>query len=192
VVFLKESLLKNKNKMSIQKINIVLFGPGKVGSLFVSQILNNQSLFLEEEKDIRISLVISSSLVFIENNKNAWDVTFIKSSKNERIANIVTYIQQNNFENTIVVDATNSTDLISEYAYFIQNGLNVITLNKNSNMLLSRQIDEITISSEVYDKKFLKLEDTSITKEQVSEIAFQNTLDLIKNLPVNKITKEAV
>ena len=178
--------------MSIQKINIVLFGPGKVGSLFVSQILNNQSLFLEEEKDIRISLVISSSLVFIENNKNAWDVTFIKSSKNERIANIVTYIQQNNFENTIVVDATNSTDLISEYAYFIQNGLNVITLNKNSNMLLSRQIDEITISSEVYDKKFLKLEDTSITKEQVSEIAFQNTLDLIKNLPVNKITKEAV
>lgn len=178
--------------MSVQKINIVLFGPGKVGSLFVSQILNNQSLLLEEEKDVRISLVVSSSLVFIENNKNAWDVTFIKSSKNEKIANIVQYIQENNFENTLLVDATNSSDLINEYAYFIQSGLNVITLNKNSNRLLPRQVDEITISSEVYDKKFLRLENTSITKEQASEIAFQYTLNLVKNLPINKAIKKAV
>lgn len=184
--------LKNRNKMSVQKINIVLFGPGKVGSLFVSQILNNQSLLLEEEKDVRISLVVSSSLVFIENNKNAWDVTFIKSSKNERIANIVAYIQENNFENTIVVDATNSSDLISEYAYFIQNGLNVITLNKNSNLLLPRQVDEIRISSEVYEKKLFKLETTSITKEQASEIAFQHMLNLIKNFPINKAIKKAI
>src|SRR5690606_15260049 len=178
--------------MSVQKINIVLFGPGKVGSLYVSQILNNQSLLLEEEKDIRISLVVSSSLVFIENNKNAWDVTFIKSSKNERIANIVAYIQENNFENTIVVDATNSSDLISEYAYFIQNGLNVITLNKNSNLLLPRQVDEIRISSEVYEKKLFKLETTSITKEQASEIAFQHMLNLIRNFPITKAIKKAV
>ncbi len=178
--------------MSIQKINIVLFGPGKVGSLFVSQILKNQSLFLEEEKDIRISLVVSSSLVFIENNKNAWDVTFIKSSKNEKIANIVTYIQENNFENTILVDATDSDELINEYAYFIQSGFNLITLNQNSNALLPKQVDEIRISSDVYDKKFFKLETTSISKEQASEIAFQNVLKISQNLTNDKIVKQAI
>lgn len=180
--------------MSIQKINIVLFGPGKVGSQLVSRILESQSLFLEEEKDIRISLVVSSSLVFIENNsnKNSWDVTFIKSSKNERISNIVSYIQDNDFVNTIVIDASKSDDLINDYAYFLQNGLDVISLNAYLEKLSQRQKDEIKISSEVYEKKFIRLDNFSVTKEQSSEFAFQNILKISKNLTQNKLVKQAI
>lgn len=180
--------------MSIPKINIVLFGPGKIGSLLVSEVLKKQTKYLEIERDIRVSLVVSSSLVFIENkkNKNAWDVSFIKSSKSERITNIVSYIQNNNPENVILIDATNSSELINEYAYFIQSGFNLISLNKNNSTLLQRQIDEIRISSEVYLKRYVELKNTSITKEKASEFALQNILKIAQNVSFYTTTKKAV
>lgn len=192
--FLKNNCLQKIKKMSIPKINIVLFGPGKIGSLLVSEVLKNQSKYLEIERDIRVSLVVSSSLVFIENkkNKNAWDVSFIKSSKSERITNIVSYIQNNNPENVILIDATNSSELINEYAYFIQSGFNLISLNKNNSTLLQRQIDEIRISSEVYLKRYVELKNTSITKEKASEFALQNILKIAQNVSFYTTAKKAV
>lgn len=180
--------------MSIQKINIVLFGSGKVGSRLVNQILRNQELLLLEEKDIRISLVVSSSLVFIENEKtkNTWDVTFIKSSKKERIANIVSYIQEKEFTNTIIIDAIQGNDLIYHYAHFIQNGFDVISVNGDVEKLARKQLDEIKISSEVYGKEFFKLGNLLITQEQVSEIAFQNILKISQNLTQNKLVRQAI
>lgn len=180
--------------MSIQKINIVLFGSGKVGSRLVNQILENQPLLLQDGKDIRISLVVNSSLVFIENesNKNAWDVTFIKSSEKERITNIVSYIQEKEFTNTIIIDATKSSDLIDSYAYFVQNGFDVISVNGDVEKLSRKQSDEIKISSEVYEKKFIRLDNFSVTKEQASEFAFQNILKISKNLTQNKLVKQAI
>ena len=180
--------------MSIQKINIVLFGPGKVGSQLVNRILENQSLLLEEGKDIRISLVVSSSLVFIENNinKNTWDVTFIKSSKNERTNNIVSYIQDNELVNTIVVDASKSNELIDDYAYFFQNGFDVISVNGDAEKLSRKQSDEIKINSEVYGKEFFKLNNLLITQEQASEFAFQNILKISQNITQNTLVKQAI
>lgn len=180
--------------MSIQKINIVLFGSGKVGSRLVNQILKNQPLLLEDGKDIRISLVVNSSLVFIENesNKNVWDVTFIKSSEKERITNFVSYIQEKEFTNTIIIDTTKGNDLIHNYAYFIQNGFDVISVNGDAEKLSRKQSDEIKISSEVYDRKFFKLENTLITQEQASEIAFRNILKISQNLTQNKLVRQAI
>lgn len=180
--------------MSIQKINIVLFGPGKVGSQLVNRIFENQSSLLDEGKDIRISLVVSSSLVFIENNinKNAWDVTFIKSSKNERTNNIVSYIQDNEFVNTVIVDASKSDKLIDDYAYFLQNGFDVVSVNGDVEKLSRKQSDEIKISSEVYGKEFFKLDNLLITQEQASDFAFQNILKISQSLTQNKLVRQAI
>lgn len=180
--------------MSVQKINIVLFGSGKVGSRLVNQILKSQPLFLEEEKDIRISLVVNSSLVFIESesNKNAWDVTFIKSFEKERVANIVSYVHEKEFTHTIIIDTTKSSDLIHNYAYFIQNGFDVISVNGDVEKLSQKQSDEIKISSEVYGKEFFKLDNLLITSEQDSEIAFRNILKISQNLTQDVLVKQAI
>lgn len=180
--------------MSIQKINIVLFGSGKVGSRLVNQILKNQPLLLEDGKDIRISLVVNSSLVFIENQtiKNAWDVTFINSSEKERVSNIISYIQEKEFTNTIIIDAIKGNDLIHNYAYFIQNGFDVISVNGDVEKLSRKQSDEIKISSEVYGKEFFKLDNLLITQEQASEIAFRNVLKISRGLIQNKLVRQAI
>lgn len=180
--------------MSVQKINIVLFGPGKVGSTLVSRILKEQESLLKSEKDIRVSLVVSSSLVFIENevNKNAWDVTFINSSKSERVANIVSYIQDNNFSNTIIIDTTKQSGLVNYYPYFIQSGLDVISLTSDINTLSQQQLDEIKISTDVYDRKFFRLESHLLSKEQASEITLENILTISKNINQNSLVKQAI
>lgn len=190
----KRELWKKRKNMSVEKINIVLFGSGKVGSLLVNQILKNQDLLLLEEKDIRISVVVSSTLVFIENEnkKNAWDVTFIQSSKRERIGNIVSYIQEKELSNTIIIDTTKGSDVLPYYAYFIQNGFDVISVNADTEKLSQKQSDEIRISSEVYGKKFFKLGNTSITKEQAVEFVLRNILDISKEISLTTLVKKVV
>src|SRR5690554_5242880 len=138
--------------MSVQKINIVLFGPGKIGSRLVSRILSSQELLLQSGIDLRVALVVSSSLVFVEKEiiKNAWDVTFIKSSREERVANLVSYIQENDFSNVIIVDAVKGFDIISYYAYFLQNAFDVVSVNAEINTASQSLLNEIKISSEVY------------------------------------------
>lgn len=159
----------------ITQINILLFGAGKVGSQLVNKILAHQPLLLKNGIDLRVSIVVSSSLLFVEKKqqKNTWEVTLRNSVKDQIISDVVSYIQENKLSSPLVIDATKGTELIEFYAYFLQNTFDVIAINPAIHLASQRLLSEIKTSSDVYGSKLFKFASTALTKNQIVELVFE-------------------
>lgn len=68
---------------------------------------------------------------------------------------IVEFAKENEFENLIAVDATASDELIGHYNTLIQNGFNIVAVNKKANTLPFDLYKEIRENLKKYDKEFL-------------------------------------
>jgi len=71
------------------------------------------------------------------------------------IEDIVEYVQNNNLENLIAVDATASEELIKFYIPLIQNGFNIVAANKKANTLHFDFYKELRRNLQKYDQSFL-------------------------------------
>ena len=119
------------------KINIVLFGIGNLGSAIINQIVEiQQSLIDEKGIEIRFPIITNSTLAFFENEykKNKWDADFTKSSGKYTIQNLIHFVQEEELENLVAIDATASTELISFYPLLVQNGFNILSFNENTRL----------------------------------------------------------
>ncbi|MFT6749511.1 MAG: homoserine dehydrogenase, partial [Flavobacterium sp.] len=104
--------------MSILRINIILFGIGNVGSTLVKQVIEGQKFFLEKRNiDLRFPIITNSTLAFFEKDgvKNEWEANFTQSAIPFRIEDILEYVQEQELENLIAVDATASSEIVTSY-----------------------------------------------------------------------------
>ena len=144
--------------MSTLKINVVLFGIGNVGSTLINQVLESQQFFLEnKEIDLRFPIIANSSVAFFEKEgvKNQWEADFEKFSIPYTIGDIITYVNNSNFENLIAVDATASRELVEWYIPLIQNGFNIVAANKKANTLSLDFYKEVRKNLKIFDKSYL-------------------------------------
>ena len=144
--------------MSALRINIVLFGIGNVGSTLLNQVIESQKFFLEKRNlDLRFPIITNSTLAFFEKDglKNQWEANFAQSAIPFRIEDIIEYVQEQQLENLIAVDATASSDIIKNYIPLIQNGFDIVAANKKANTLHTDFYKELRRNLKKYDKTFL-------------------------------------
>lgn len=144
--------------MSTLRINIVLFGIGNVGSTLINQVIESQKFFLEKRNiDLRFPIITNSSLAFFEKDglKNQWEANFAQSAIPFRVEDIIEYVQEQQLENLIAVDATASSDIVKNYIPLIQNGFNIVAANKKANTLHNEFYQEVRRNLKKFDKTFL-------------------------------------
>ena len=144
--------------MSTLRINVILFGIGNVGSTLINQVLESQQFFLEKRNiDLRFPIITNSTVAFFEKDgiKNQWEANFQQAAFPYSIEDIVEYVQTNNLENLIAVDATASEDLIKFYIPLIQNGFSIVAANKKANTLHTDFYKELRLNLLKFDQSFL-------------------------------------
>ena len=159
------------------KINIVLFGIGNLGSAIINQIVETQQAILEEKKiEIRFPVITNSTLAFFENEykKNKWDADFTKASGRFTVQNIIDYVQEEELENLIVIDATKSSELLNFYPLLIQNGFNLIAFNEKVQQQESFLYSKLKNDLKKEDKRYLNAKVKSkITTKILLEYIFK-------------------
>jgi len=144
--------------MSTLRINVILFGIGNVGSTLINQVIESQKFFLEKRNiDLRFPIITNSTLAFFEKEGviNQWEANFAQSAIPFRIEDIIEYVQEQNLENLIAVDATASSEIIKNYIPLIQNGFNIVAANKKANTLHLDFYNELRRNLKNFDKTFL-------------------------------------
>ena len=144
--------------MSALKINVVLFGIGNVGSTLIRQVIESQKFFLEKRNiDLRFPIITNSTLAFFEKDgiKNQWEANFAQSAIPFRIEDIIEYVQEQQLENLIAVDATASSEIIQNYIQLIQNGFDIVAANKKPNTIHFDFYKELRRNLTKFDKTFL-------------------------------------
>jgi len=148
-----------KNKiMSKLKINIILFGIGNIGSTLINQIIESQEFFLESKNiDFHFPIITNSTVAFFEKEGvgYAWETNFLELAVPFKVQDIIEFAKENEFENLIAVDATASDELIHHYNTLIENGFNIVAVNKKANTLPIDLYREIRVNLKKYDKEFL-------------------------------------
>lgn len=144
--------------MSVLRVNIILFGIGNIGSTLINQVIESQQFLLQKRNiDLRFPVITNSTLAFFENEgvKNKWEANFAQSAIPFRIEDIIEYVKERELENLIVVDATSSTEIITNYIQLLQNGFNIVAANKKANTLDTNFYKEIRRNVNKYGKTFL-------------------------------------
>ena len=144
--------------MSKLKINIILFGIGNIGSTLINQIIESQEFFLQSKNiDFNFPIINNYTVAFFEKEGvvYAWETNFRELAVPFKVQDIVAFAKENEFENLIAVDATASDELIGHYNTLIENGFNIVAVNKKANTLPIDLYKEIRENLKKYDKEFL-------------------------------------
>jgi homoserine dehydrogenase len=144
--------------MSALRVKVILFGIGNVGSTLLNQVIESQQFFLEKRNiDLRFPVITNSTLAFFEKEgaKNQWEANFAQSAIPFRVEDIIEYVQEQELENLIAVDATASSDIIRSYIPLIQNGFHIVAANKKANTQHLDFYKELRDTLKFFDKSFL-------------------------------------
>lgn len=118
--------------MSVKKINIILFGIEETGSSLITEVLSNQESLLENNNlDLRLPVITNSTVAFFEKPtvRNSWEANFIQFAVPFKIADIINFVQENELENLIAVDTSNTEDILPDYFDLLQNDFDIISAN---------------------------------------------------------------
>lgn len=118
--------------MPSKKINIILFGIEETGSALITEILSNQEPLLENSNlELRLPVITNSTVAFFEKPtvKNSWEANFIQFAVPFRVEDIINFVQENELENRIAVDTSNTEDIFPDYFDLLQNDFDIISAN---------------------------------------------------------------
>ncbi|MGV8993060.1 MAG: aspartate kinase [Flavobacterium sp.] len=144
--------------MSIQTINIVLFGKGNVGTTLINQILESQTFF-ENSRNIKIQFAVianSQKALFLRKElPSNWQELFDNASDQYEFQDILDFCNQQELDNLVAIDATASTDIVAQYELLVKSGFHIIAANKTANTLSQEFYDTLRRTLNFEKKKFL-------------------------------------
>lgn len=141
----------------MKKINIVLFGIGKVGSTLIGQL---QDTKLQWEKhygfSVNIPVIANSTKAFMDTNgiSKDWEKDFKKSAENYQLKDILDFTKEHKLDHLIAIDATASKEFVEFYIPLIQNQFNLVAANKVANTLSANFYKELRKELELHQKHF--------------------------------------
>lgn len=121
-----------------KKINIAIFGHGKVGGALIDQIINSKDQ-IEKRKGVKLNIFAianSKKVFFAKSGINAnWREQLLSESIDYSIDTIIEYTKKHHLENLIAVDNTASKELITNYVRLVENGFDLVSSNKIANTI---------------------------------------------------------
>jgi homoserine dehydrogenase len=165
--------------MSTKKINIILFGIETIGSSLINQVLTNQkSLFENKNLELRLPIITNSTVAFFEKPtvKNFWEANFVQFSVPFKVEDIINFVQENELENLIAIDTTETEDLLPEYFDLLQNDFDIISINPTIETLPADFNASINANLKKFGKDFFFINPTK--KETISESIFKKIIQI--------------
>ena len=165
--------------MSTKKINIILFGIETVGSSLINQILSNQKIFLSTRNiELRLPIITNSTVAFFEKPtvKNSWEANFIEFSIPFKVEDIISFVQENELENLIAIDTTETNDLLPEYFELLQNDFDIISINPAIETLPADFNASVNANVKKFGKDFFFLNPTK--NEAISQTILNKIIEI--------------
>lgn len=163
------------------KVNIVLFGIGKVGSALINKVLKERkSVILDKHIDFRFPVITNSTIAFFEKEgaKFSWEANFIQFGVPFKLENVLEYIKVNQLENVIAIDASNDATFPETYFDLLQNGLSVVSVNQAAAIQSQDFNKELGLAASIFGLRydFLKLD--KVSKQEAAEKLFGFLLEI--------------
>lgn len=142
-----------------KKINIAVFGKGKVGGSLIDQIQQSRAKILKK-KDLSLNIFAITGKNKVLFNRNGigtdWR-TVLKDKKqtNDIVQKTIAYAQKYHLENLIAIDNTASDDFITQYIPLVEQGFDLISSNKKANTQSFSSYKELRKTLQANDKQYL-------------------------------------
>lgn len=140
-------------------IAIGLIGAGVVGTELLSQLASTAE-YLDETKKIRLHLrgIMNSSQMALFDTVIPiahWKAQFEESSEPSDLKSWLEHMRTDNYPHTVIIDCTASSAIAEYYPAFFENGMHVITPNKQANSGSWERYQEIRECLKQYQRHFL-------------------------------------
>jgi aspartokinase/homoserine dehydrogenase 1 len=121
-----------------KKVNIAIFGHGKVGGTLIEQILASANN-IETIKGIKLNIFAIANSKKVLLNKSGinhdWKNALENEVQNYSIDEVISYAKEHHLENLIAIDNTASKVFVSNYIPLAENGFDLISSNKVANTI---------------------------------------------------------
>lgn len=199
-----------------KKINLILFGLGKVGGTLADQILASADQ-IEARKGIRLNIVAMANsrkvLLDASGIGSDWRRRLEHNTEGYDLQEVLLFADSRHLENLIAVDNTASPDFVIHYQKLIGHGFDLVSSNKIANTLPYSFYEALRQKLHVCQKRYLyetnvgaglPLIDTikllHLSGENITRIrgVFSGSLSFIfnefsiRNRPFSKILNEAM
>lgn len=164
LVIKKENILESMqlvhNALFYNKkiINVFLIGTGGVGQSLIKQILQQKNFLAKKNIEIKIRVIANSKKILFLNDlidlKN-WKKYLEESPNSFNLKVLNTFLKNNSFLNSVLIDCTSDEVLSKQYINFLVNGFHVITSSKKANTSSLKYYNEIRSTALQEKKKFL-------------------------------------
>ncbi len=128
------SQIKNVSK----KMNVLVFGTGNMSVSFINYLIGLQEKLLEQRNiSIKIVGVIHNgrALLISDGVGADWENYLeLKGVSNYSFYDIYKFIYESNLANVVIVDNTDSKEIIEHYPEFIERRYDIVAANKNANI----------------------------------------------------------
>lgn len=141
----------------MKKINIVLFGTGKVGSRLIQQVLEvRQDLQQEQHLELNIPVIANSTTAFFaeENVPSSWSTDLERFGFPYKIEDVIQYVKEQGYENLVAIDATASETFVENYPLLVESGFHLVAANKVANTLSSESYEALRVLLKEHQKFF--------------------------------------
>ena len=167
-------------------INILLFGIGNLGSSLIDKAIRQRKKLLKEGLNIRFSVITNSQAAFFDKGfaKYSWETNLPDFPIPFDFNKLVQYISDAKWENTLIIDASNSAELPLHYIGFLSRGFNVITVNKHSLQLPESYRQELALQCLYKYVQYKELVSANEDKGVVALAILNTVLQDAGNIPV--------
>lgn len=119
-------------------VHLAIIGHGNVGKTLIQQVLESAEEIRNRKKiDLKIVAVANSRKIAL--NKTGfganWKDEILVTEKPSCVDELISFSQENQLENLIVVDNTASKDFVKNYPVLAENGFDLVSSNKIFNTL---------------------------------------------------------
>src|SRR5690606_15617285 len=119
-------------------VHLAIIGHGNVGKTLIEQVLENAEEIRNRKKiDLKIVAVANSKKIALNKagfNEN-WNDEILVAERPSKVEELISFSQQNQLENLIVVDNTASKEFVKNYPVLAENGFDLVSSNKIFNTL---------------------------------------------------------
>lgn len=142
-----------------KKINIAIFGKGKVGGSLIDQIQESKAKILEKKGlALNTFAIAGKDKVVLDRNgigKN-WRTTLTNTKQSKSVVReTIAYAQKYHLENLIAIDNTASDDFVTQYISLVLEGFDLISSNKKANTQSFSSYKELRKTLQTHNKHYL-------------------------------------